>query len=84
MVALELSKFTTEDVEAVLIQSLQHSDLFAWRHWHVARRFGIVERKAEYRSNRARMLVRAMKDTGVNAETQREVLLEKFDRPPSV
>ena len=81
MVALELSKFTTEDVEAVLIQSLQHSDLFAWRHWHVARRFGIVERKAEYRSNRARMLVRAMKDTGVNAETQREVLLEKFDLP---
>lgn len=78
-VALELSKFTPEDVESVLIQALQNSDLFAWKHWQVARRFGIVERKADYRSNRGRMLVRAMKDTAVNAETLREVLLEKFD-----
>ena len=80
-VALELSKFTPDDVETVLIQALETSDLFAWRHWHVARRFGIVERKADYRTNRARMLVRAMKDTPVNLETQREVLLEKFDLP---
>jgi ATP-dependent Lhr-like helicase len=80
-VALELSKFTPNDVETVLIQALETSDLFAWRHWHVARRFGIVERKADYRTNRARMLVRAMKDTPVNMETQREVLLEKFDLP---
>lgn len=78
-VALELSKFTPDDVEKVLIESLQNSDLFAWRHWHVARRFGIVERKADYKSFRSRMLVRAMKDTPVNVETQREVLLEKFD-----
>lgn len=78
-VALELSKLTPEDVEMVLIEALQISDLFAWRHWHVARRFGIVERKADYRTNRSRMLVRALKDTAVNAESQREVLLEKFD-----
>jgi ATP-dependent Lhr-like helicase len=81
MVALELAKFTPDDVETVLIEALQSSDLFAWRHWHVARRFGIVERKADYRSNRSRMLVRAMKDTPINQETSREVLLEKFDLP---
>ncbi len=79
IVALELSKFTPEDVEKVLIEALQNSDLFAWRHWQVARRFGIVERKADYRSNRSRMLVRAMKETPVNEEARREVLLEKFD-----
>jgi ATP-dependent Lhr-like helicase len=78
-VALELSKLTPDDVETILIRTLETSDLFAWRHWHVARRFGIVERKAEYRTNRARMLVRAMKGTPVAVETQREVLLEKFD-----
>ena len=78
-VALELQKFTPEDVQNVLIEALQNSDLFAWRHWHVARRFGVIERKADYRSNRARMLVRAMKHSPVNIETQREVLLEKFD-----
>jgi len=80
-VALELQKFTPDDVETVLIQALQTSDLFAWRHWHVARRFGVVERRADYRSNRARMLVRAMKNTPLTEETQREVLLEKFDLP---
>lgn len=78
-VALELSKFTPEDVEKVLIESLQNSDLFAWKHWQAARRFGIVERKADYRTMRSRMLVRAMKESPVNQETQREVLLEKFD-----
>lgn len=80
-VALELSKLTPDDVETILVRALETSDLFAWKHWHVARRFGIVERKADYRTNRARMLVRAMKDTPVNMETQREVLLEKFDLP---
>jgi ATP-dependent Lhr-like helicase len=78
-VALELSKFTPDDVEKVLVESLQNSDLFAWRHWHVARRFGVIERKADYRSNRSRMLVRAMRNSPLNVETQREVLLEKFD-----
>jgi ATP-dependent Lhr-like helicase len=78
-VALELTKFTPEDVQTVMIESLQNSDLFAWRHWHVARRFGVIERKADYRSNRSRMLVRAMRNSPLNVETQREVLLEKFD-----
>jgi ATP-dependent Lhr-like helicase len=78
-VALELSKFTPDDVEKILVEALQNSDLFAWKHWHVARRFGIIERKADYKSNRARMLVRAMKESPVNVEAQREVLLEKFD-----
>jgi ATP-dependent Lhr-like helicase len=80
-VALELKKLTPDDIETVLIQALQVSDLFAWRHWHVARRFGVVERKADYRSNRARMLVRAMQNTPLTEETRREVLLEKFDLP---
>jgi len=78
-VALEILKFTPEDVEKVLVEALQNSDLFAWRHWHVARRFGVIERKADYKSNRGRMLVRAMKQSPVNTETQREVLLDKFD-----
>jgi ATP-dependent Lhr-like helicase len=81
IVAIELSKLTPDDVETVLIEALQTSDLFAWRHWHVARKFGIVERKADYRSYRARTLVRALKATPVNAETRREVLAEKFDLP---
>ena len=79
IVANELSKLTPEDIEAILVESLQTSDHFAWRHWHVARKFGIVERKADYRSYRARTIVRALKGTPVNFETKREMLAEKFD-----
>jgi ATP-dependent Lhr-like helicase len=79
MVSIELSKLTPEDVEAVLVEALHISDLFAWRHWHVARRFGIVERKADYRAHRARTIVQALRNTPVNTETQREVSVEKFD-----
>ena len=79
IVANELSKLTPEDVDVLLVESLQTSDLFAWRHWHVARKFGIVERKADYRSYRARTIVRALKGTPVNFETKREMLVEKFD-----
>jgi ATP-dependent Lhr-like helicase len=78
-VAVELSKLTPTDAENVLVQALQTSDLFAWRHWQVARRFGLVERRADYRLMRSRMLVTALKNTPVNLETQREVFLEKFD-----
>jgi ATP-dependent Lhr-like helicase len=79
MVSIELARLTPEDVETILVEALQNSDLFAWRHWHVARKFGIVERKADYRAYRARTLVRALKDSPVNVETLREVLTEKFD-----
>jgi ATP-dependent Lhr-like helicase len=78
-VAIELAKLTPTDAENVLAHALQTSDLFAWRHWQVARRFGLVERRADYRSMRSRMLVTALKNTPVNLETQREVFLEKFD-----
>jgi ATP-dependent Lhr-like helicase len=79
MISIELARLTPEDVETILVEALQSSDLFAWRHWHVARKFGIVERKADYRTYRARTLVQALRDSPVNVETLREVLTEKFD-----
>jgi ATP-dependent Lhr-like helicase len=81
IVANEITKLTPDDVEAVFIEALQTSDLFAWRHWHVARKFGIVERKTDYSSHRARTIVHALRNTPVNVETQREVLTDKFDLP---
>jgi len=79
IVANELAKLTPQDIEVILIESLQTSDAFAWRHWHVARKFGIVERRADYRAYRARTIVRALKETPVNSEAKREMLVEKFD-----
>ncbi len=78
-VANMIRSLTPDELEAIVKQALEGSDLFAWRQWHVARRFGVVERSAEYKSYRARLLVQALHGTPVHAETQREIFLEKLD-----
>ena len=79
LVANELRRLSPEDLEKIILGSMEETELFAWRHWHVARRFGAVEKKADYRANRSRFLVSAYRNTPINRETRREVLLEKFD-----
>ena len=79
LVENELRKLTPDHLEEVVGTSLGISDTFAWRHWHVAKRFGVVERAAEYKASRARLLVKIFKDTPIGEETKREVFLEKLD-----
>ena len=79
LVRNELSKLGPEDLEKIIHGSMEESELFAWRHWHVARRFGAVERKADYKANFSKFLVSAFKDSPINKETRREILQEKFD-----
>ncbi len=79
LVEKELRQLTPEQLEDVVARALEGSDTFAWRHWHVAKRFGAVERTAEYKASRARLLVKAFKGTPLEEETRREVFLEKLD-----
>ncbi len=78
-VAKQLQSFTPAELETIVMTSIEETDLFAWRHWQVARRFGAVERTAEYRMSRARFLVKVFRQTPLNQETKREILLEKLD-----
>ena len=78
-VAKELQQLTPTQLETIIMTSVEGSETFAWRHWQVARRFGAVERAAEYRANRARFLVNVFKDTPLNQEAKREIFLEKLD-----
>ncbi len=78
-VAKELQNLPPSQLETVIVTSVEGSDMFAWRHWQVARRFGAVERAAEYRANRARFLVDVFRHTPLNQETKREIFLEKID-----
>jgi ATP-dependent Lhr-like helicase len=80
-VANVLRALTPDELEAIVKQALEGSDLFAWRQWHVARRFGVVERSAEYKQYRARLLVQTLHDSPVHVETEREIFLEKLDLP---
>ena len=79
LVANELTKLGPEGLEKTILGSMEESQLFAWRHWHVARRFGAVERKADYKSNYGKFLVSAFKGSPLNKETRREILQEKLD-----
>ena len=79
LVANELMKLTPEELEKAINEAIERTELFAWRHWHVARRFGAVERTADYKMNRARLLVDVYRGTPINKEAKREIFLEKLD-----
>jgi ATP-dependent Lhr-like helicase len=78
-VANVIRSLTPDDLDAIVRRALEESELFAWRQWHVARRFGLVERHADYKAYRARTLVEALRGTPVHDETEREIFLEKID-----
>ncbi|MGQ9544045.1 MAG: DEAD/DEAH box helicase [Candidatus Bathyarchaeia archaeon] len=67
------------DVASIVEGAIENTEVFAWRHWHIAKRFGAVEAKADYTLRRARLLVDAFRGTPINFEARREILLEKMD-----
>ncbi len=79
MVAEEVGRLTPEDLERTIVDTMEGSDLFAWRHWHVLRRMGAVSRDAEYKMRAARLLVDIYKNSIANVETRRELFAEKLD-----
>ena len=79
VVAEELRKLTAGDLERILKDTIESSDLFAWRHWHVVRRMGIVSKDAEYKAREARLLVDIYRNSMSNLETRRELFAEKLD-----
>ncbi len=79
VVAGELAKLLPDDLRTVLDQAVIRTDLFAWRSWHVAKRFGAVQRSADYKSSRARLLADVYKDSPIGHETREEIYREKLD-----
>lgn len=75
----ELLELKPEEVSTILFETLGDTLMFAWRLWHVAKRFGVVDRAADFSSTRARMLVNALRDTPLYRETLRELFVEKLD-----
>jgi ATP-dependent Lhr-like helicase len=75
----ELLKLKPEEMDFILDTTLKRAKLFTWRFWNVAKRFGIVEKDAEYRSSYARMLVKIFDNTPVSRETLNEIYTEKMD-----
>src|SRR5260370_18637810 len=79
LVAEEFRKLSPDDMEKIVRDTIDASDLFAWRHWHVLRRLGAVSREAEYKARQARLLVDIFKNSIANDEARRELFTEKLD-----
>jgi len=76
-----LTSLRVEDVKPILDSAIEESEMFTWRHWHVARRFGVVEKKADYKPLKAKMLVDVFKGSVLFQEAVKEVYSEKLDLP---
>ena len=70
---------SNENIEEVLRLALERSQLFKHRFLHVARRFGVISKKADMEMISLGKIISHYANTPVYNETMREVLLEKMD-----
>lgn len=68
-----------ESVAGLLRVSLPGTELFTWRFIHVAKRFGIISRDADYGKGYIRKVVEAYTGTPAYEETFNEIFNEKLD-----
>lgn len=78
-VAKTLEELEPEHLEPILKKVLGKSSIFRWRLLHVAKRFGGIEKDADFSEIRGKRLVEAYKDTPLWTEAEREVRHEKMD-----
>ncbi len=74
-----LRELEPEYVEPLLEKILEKSSVFRWRLLHVAKRFGAIEKDADYSKISGDRLVEAYRNTPLWKEAEREVKQEKLD-----
>ena len=74
-----LFKTKPEAVESLLEYNLSNSRLFQWRFIHVAKRFGIIRKDAEYGKTWLSRIIDLYQNTPVWKETLREIKTDKLD-----
>lgn len=74
-----LFKTKPEDVESLLELNLSNSRLFQWRFIHVAKRFGVIRKDADYGQSWLSRIIDLYQKTPVWEETLREIKTDKLD-----
>lgn len=67
------------DLEAVIVASLTNTHNANWRTWQVAKRFGLIDKKAVYDRKAARLIYDRYSKTAISRETIRELMHDKYD-----
>ena len=65
------------NLEDILVRAIKRSGIYKWRFLQVAKRFGVIERRAF--SKITPKIISAYEDTPVDKETIREIMTEKLD-----
>ncbi len=79
VLANELRKMKVDDLDGILQNVIEGTELFLWKQWHVAKRFGAIERRVDYNPSRARLIARIFRESPICLEAKREVFLDKLD-----
>ncbi|KXA89095.1 hypothetical protein AKJ57_05860, partial [candidate division MSBL1 archaeon SCGC-AAA259A05] len=74
-----LNSLKPKYVEPLLKKVLENSSIFRWRLLHVAKRFGAIEKDADFSKIRGSKLLKFFEGTPLWKEAEREVRLEKMD-----
>jgi len=67
------------DLEAVIVASLTNTHNVNWRTWQVAKRFGLIEKRAVYDRKAARLIYERYAKTAISKEAIRELMHDKYD-----
>ncbi|MFH0890152.1 MAG: DEAD/DEAH box helicase [Candidatus Aenigmatarchaeota archaeon] len=75
-----------KDVEVYLRENIHRSDLFTWRFFHNAKRFGAIAKTADLTAIPMKKIAEIYQGTPIYEETMREIFLEKlgFERARNV
>ncbi|MCG2868271.1 MAG: hypothetical protein L7G90_02725 [Candidatus Nanopusillus sp.] len=68
-----------DNVENILEKAIVNTDLFLWKFSHVAKRFGVIRKDADYSKSTLRRILDHLINTPVYKETLNELFIEKLD-----
>ncbi|MFX1560635.1 MAG: DEAD/DEAH box helicase, partial [Promethearchaeota archaeon] len=74
-----LHEYSGEQVSVILRLAMKHTQNFASRFIHVARRMDVVKRDAKHKEVPVKYLIKSLEESPVFMETMREVLVDKMD-----
>ncbi|MFH1977722.1 MAG: DEAD/DEAH box helicase [Candidatus Aenigmatarchaeota archaeon] len=72
-------KLTPEILKETIKTSMPDTELFVWKFLHVAKRFSIISREADYGKNYIRKIIDVYKNTPVYNEAMNEIYQDKLD-----
>ncbi len=66
-------------LDGILSKTVLRSSLFRWKFIHVAKRFGLFEKGANFQRVGLRRIIEAVQESPIHDETMRDLFTEQFD-----